>query len=469
MIDQIENNNNKPEMRKAIDFLSPNRFDLIAKLIYVKFRDLKIQSDFARRLYLEHINAFNGYVENDGSNKIGKEAFLNSFNNVIDSIRDYGFLLESEIPLSESNSIIDGAHRTAAAIYYNKDILVKKKQAPNPNYNFNFFLKRGLKRQYLDAMAIEYATIKNNTYAVLIWPSAEGKEKELSEILNSYGEIAYRKDVYLTSEGSVQLVKHAYKSEKWLGNEKNNFIGARNKASWCFEKSGPLRVFLFESSKDLIKMKEEIRKVFNISKHAVHINDTKEETLELCGLLFNDNSLHWLNYSIVKNFPWFNRLHTHFCNWLIKEGLNPIDFCIDGSATLGAYGIREVRDLDYLYFGDYKKISTGFKEIDCHNEELLFHSCCRDEIIFNPENYFYYFGVKYISLRNILNAKSKRKEKKDLVDIERINALLSRRTIKEPFRQKIKRYSEPSYLKGKIKFQLLKLRYFLTFLRSISN
>ena len=116
-------------------------------------------------------------------------------------------------------------------------------------------------------------------------------EEELSEIFGRYGDIVYRKEIYLKNEGSVQLVKSAYQSEAWLGDSKDNFLGARNKARWCFSNKGPVRVVLFESNLDMIKMKDEIRSLFKIEKHAVHINDTKEEAYILAGLLFNENSI----------------------------------------------------------------------------------------------------------------------------------------------------------------------------------
>ena len=59
-------------------------------------------------------------------------------------------------------------------------------------------------------------------------------------------------------------------------------------------------------------------------------------------------------------------------NNYIKNNENNYDinkFCIDGSATLASYGIRLSRDLDFFYSGT-ENVSTGFKEIDCHNIRL---------------------------------------------------------------------------------------------------
>ena len=67
-----------------------------------------------------------------------------------------------------------------------------------------------------------------------------------------------------------------------------------NKARWCYKPHNSLR-FLIESSEDLVILKNEIRKIFNIGKHSVHINDEKYETILSSKLLLNQNSVHWLN------------------------------------------------------------------------------------------------------------------------------------------------------------------------------
>lgn len=452
---------------KALDLLTPNRFDLLAKYIYVKFKVLDIDSSFGEEIYLEHIKAFNGFVENDESSKIGKDAFLASFNTVIKSMQAEGFQNKSLIPLANNISILDGAHRLAAAIYFEEDVNSVRIDLESQHFNYEFFEQRGLRRVYLDAMASEYAKLKDDVYMVLLWPSSEGKEKELKNILDEFGEIIYRKDIYLSNEGSVHLVKQAYKSESWVGSEKNKFVGARNKAQWCFMKKGPLRVFLLESKKDLIEMKEKIRQLYNIEKHAVHINDTKEETLELVGLLFNENSIHWMNHALLRNFSWYERLFDHYKDWLKKEEFDSDNFCIDGSATLSAYGIREARDLDFLYFGN-NSISTGFQEIGCHNDELKYHLISRDEMIFNPLNHFILDNMKFISIQNIKDMKMNRGEEKDKVDVKMINAILENKILLIPLKERIRTLTQVSYWKGRIKFLLLKLRYYLTKLKNKS-
>ena len=91
--------------KSAIEFLLPNRLDILAKYIYVKFHVLKLNSDFGKRIYLNHIKLINEFFENDGSKKIGADAFLDSFNNLINLTKKDNFIENTILPISESNTI----------------------------------------------------------------------------------------------------------------------------------------------------------------------------------------------------------------------------------------------------------------------------------------------------------------------------------------------------------------------------
>jgi hypothetical protein len=207
-------------------------------------------------------------------------------------------------------------------------------------------------------------------------------------------------------------------------------------------------------------MKENIRKIFNVNKHSIHIKDTIEEVEDFSKLVFNNNTVHWLNYSSFNKFDWFEKLFKHYKLWLTKNKLLFSDFCVDGSATLSVYGIRTARDLDFLYSGN-KQTSTGFKEIDCHNLRLNDDKALINEIIYNPNNYLYYKGLKFLSLQKLKDFKIKRSESKDLDDVVKIDALLNNKQIKLSFNKQIKLLFNKSFWIGKVKFFLLKVRYHL--------
>ena len=454
------------EKRNAIEFLTPERFDLLAKYLYIFYKERGIKSKFFEDLYSRHIEVFNGFYEADKSNKIGKEKFLKSFDDLILSIKEKGIDNNSLIPYSSDNTILDGAHRIAASIYFNLEIKCVDLNIKSSNFNYKYFEKLGLEREYLDQMVLEYINLKSkDLQLVFLWPTSGGKqEKRVYEIFEKYGKVVYRKDLYLTKQGSVNLIRNIYEKEKWVGNVKNNYIGAQNKAEWCFETKSPVRIFLFESDKDMIEMKDNIRKIFNVNKHSIHITDTIEEVENFSKLVFNSNTIHWLNYSITNKLDWFEKLFKHYNLWLTKNKLPFDDFCIDGSATLSVYGIRTARDLDFLYSGN-KSVSTGFKEIDCHNTRLENDKTLIDEVVYNPNNYLYYKNLKFLSLQKLKDFKIKRSENKDLDDVVKIDALLKNKQIKLSINKQIKLLFNKSFWIGKVKFFLLKVRYHIVKLK----
>jgi hypothetical protein len=442
----------------AIDFLSSNRLDIVAKYLYVKFFIKKIDSNFGLDIYLSHIDSFNGFVENDESKKIGKDEFISTFNSLIESIKINGYDPDSFIPISKNNIILDGAHRIAASIYFDEKVNTVSTNFENKIFDYKFFKDMGLKEEFLDAMAYEYIKLKKNTFMVLVWPSAKGKDDELNLILKKYGEVVYRKNVFLNENGSINLIWQTYFREPWVGSYKDQFAGSKRKAAWCFNQEGPLRVILIESAKNLINMKDEIRQLYKIDKHAVHINDTKEETLELAGLLFNKNSIDWLNLSDRRDFKWFNKLFDEFKSLSYGMGKNIDNICIDGSAAMSAHGMRDCGDLDFLDFDP-----CGFEQkiplVDCHNNNMSHHPVSRDEVIFNPKNHFILKGIKFISLNNLKALKMNRSELKDIDDVKRINNLVSGVKNVIPLSEKLRPLITLPYWKGFLRSILHKVRY----------
>jgi hypothetical protein len=406
--------------------LNQNRFDLPAKFTYARFRELGLKSKWGEQLYDEHIRIFNGYHEPDGSGKRGINAFIKAFNTVLDSIKYNGFdEQKSIIPIGTNNTIIDGAHRLTASVFYGKQIKSVRLNA-QPNFDYQYFRNKGLSDKWCDAIAVEYCRLKkNNMYTVVVFPSAIGQNEKVKEILNKYGKIYYEKNIFLNRLGSINLLRQLYLGEKWLGNWKNHFWGARYKAKLCFRSKQPLRAFLIESPeyRNIRIAKEKIRKLFKIGEHSIYINDKDEETNQLAQILFNSNSIHFLNHAklnyISKSF------YTHFDKYkkhLIKQGLDPETCCIVSTAVMGLYGIRKPADLDFLVYGE--DILSDGTNFDNHENELQYYLKTKDDIIYNPENYFYFEGIKFASLDVVKEMKNERGTPKDIRDINKINLFL---------------------------------------------
>ena len=56
-----------------------------------------------------------------------------------------------------------------------------------------------------------------------------------------------------------------------------------------------------------------------------------------------------------------------------------------------------------------------------HNDEMKYYQHTKEEIIFNPQNHFYYKGIKFANLGVVKAMKQFRNEEKDIVDVKLID------------------------------------------------
>lgn len=405
-----------------------NRFDLPMKNLFLKFFDKNIDCNFGEEIYKEHLRLWNGFKEYNNPKKNTFEAFKNDFIVMYKDMKNDNFDWEkSPIIIDDEKYLLNGAHRTAASSYLN--ITAKFKTGKDMKdgqkiCDYGMFKKLKLDEKYLDAAALEFVRKNKNTLLVNLFPSAIHGRCLVDKIISKYADIVYKKDINLNSIGAFNYVLQLYKGEKWAGNWSNGFSGFKQKTKLCFTNNNPMTVYLIEI-KDFslsIKIKEEIREIYKISNNSVHINDTHEETLRLSRSVFNENSIHFLNNSRIKKYSNFLNQLKYFEDYLTKNNLDFEEYCITGSSVLSLYGLREGRDLDYLHFNPH--IISGCKNIDSHNEYGIGrYSKNKDDIIFNPENHFYYGNLKVASLQIIKSLKEKRREEKDLRDIKLINLI----------------------------------------------
>jgi hypothetical protein len=215
-----------------------------------------------------------------------------------------------------------------------------------------------------------------------------------------------------------------YYGEQWAGGWDNNFAGFRDKAGLCFTDEGPVRVYLVEFDNVVLaqSVKIQIRDIYNISNHSVHINDTYEETMRLARVLLNDNSIHFMNNSNLVLYKNFQEQLNYFKHWIRANNLDIEDYCVTASSILSMYGLREGNDLDYLH--NSLEIQ-GHDMIHSHNEYGIdrYHTH-KDDIIYNPINHFYYSDIKFASLNVVKQLKQKRGESKDTRDLALMDRII---------------------------------------------
>ena len=382
-----------------LDLLVYSRIDLAFKIFYLDM--IEVKPDLATLVYKEHIRALSlgSYSEPGDSNKNGIEDYLKTFNQTILSIKEKGFdSNKTLIPLSKNLSIANGAHRLASSIFFNKKIKCIVTDVDNHLYDYNFFLKRAVSQDHLELAVNKFIEYSNKTYIAFLWPVAKG---HISSVRNLLSNIVYEKSIKLSINGAHNLITQIYSEEDWLGNTGNSFKGAMSKVTECFKDTNPVRIIVFTSNdlNEVIDIKNKIRQIYNLGKHSIHITDNKSEALKISKLILNPNSLHFMNngrpYKYINNYNFL----IHFKKYLFENELDPNKFVLTNDIVLSLYGIRPSFEKDCLVIGkiDNDKI-YGVNFIESENDVLL-----------NPANFFWFYGLKVLSFENIYRFKQKSK------------------------------------------------------------
>ena len=417
--------------------LQNKRIDLISKFTYIK-KNFLYNTEFYKDLYCAFIQAFNGFCEKPSKNektKIGKEAFINSFDELYNSIKTNGFDESKAIPVY-NNELCDGAHRFAICCALDINIPITQADKPKYIYDYKFFKERNINETYLDYCALEFVKMNTNSYIVNLHATNDiKKDKQVEEILNKYGYIYYKKDIWLNYNGYVNIKKLSYGSdnwgkESWIGTSKNNYKGAQRHAKKSYgDGKNPLRAYVFicDNIDKVIQAKAEIREIFKIGNESVHINDSRQEAIELAQTYFNNNSINFIN-SRPFNVDTFklDDFISELKSEIKKQNVDIDEICASGSSPLAAFAIREIKDLDYIYCGN-KSFTPMNNDISEHEGTWLqYYQQSKDEIINNPKYHFYYKGIKFITLEVLKQMKLNRNEvPKDVDDVNMINKFLS--------------------------------------------
>jgi hypothetical protein len=422
----------------AVNLLHWNRFDVLFKYLYGLARKRRWDTNYYTEMYRHHLKIWNGFTEYDDPNKNSFESYESDFCHLLDDIESHGFDKDkSLVAIQDSKFLLNGGHRVAACLVHSERVGffegadVRDGQLDCSWQFFKSLIRRGrLRREYADRAALEYARLKPNTRVVVLYPSATrfGRIKDVRRILEGNSKIIYEKSIDISSTGAINLMRELYFKEEWA--ERKRGAGYAAKAKFCYQSSGffrrmaPTHIFLMEleTKEKADSLKDEIRAIYQIQKHSAHINDTHEETVRLCKCFFNDNSIHFLNHFNRKFFSRFEGLLSEFIEWIEASGLEPEDYCISAGSVLSAYGIKECKDIDYLHSNP--KELVGNKLIQSHNAYGLglYHTNV-DDVVHNPRNHFYRYGVKFSTLSVVEKLKKKRGERKDFRDLKRIKKI----------------------------------------------
>lgn len=409
----------------ARELITWNRFDLAFKLFFIEMQFSN--PSLGEKYYEQHLRSFGlGQIREPGNPlKSSLEHFISEFNNIFKSIQECGFKESiSLLPLALDGSIANGAHRLASAIYLNLKVSVLNTNLPPSLYDYKYFKERNVSSEILDLVACKFVEHSRNTYIAFLWPSIAGKEKEVEKFIPR---IVYKKELKLSINGAHNLLTQIYRGEDWTGNFEDGYAGIKGKMNECFRLNKPLTIIAFQANslEDVVNIKSEVRSKFKLGKHSIHITDNFEESMDISRLVFNDNSIHFLNYA--KPYQFFdNKEKLQFIrDKLCDSSVPPESVVIDGGTVLSLYGIRKSSDIDYISTSRINAHNSDLLSFDSHLNQLIYHQTAAENLIWDPHFYFWYEGLKFVSLNQIYEMKKKRGELKDRVDCRAFSALIN--------------------------------------------
>jgi hypothetical protein len=417
-------------------FINKNRIDIVIGIEYVDFYENKYNTDFFIDLYIEYKRSFNGLKEDHYS---GKNDFINRFNNLIDSMKEKkGNTIPIEIKkYNKEYWVVNGFHRASISYYYKLPLLteVTKRTKKFGWYpcNINLFIKNKYNLKFCNyTMECFFKKYKKKFSCIIFFPSEKNIPDELFNIIKN--DIIYKLEIY--NNGDLKkfqnnFIAMLYYNEKWCIKG-----GYKGKSNECFSEKGYLKIFFIEKKElnFLNNYKNKVREFYKKDKNSIHVPDTQEECNNLIQLL-NYNTIKFMEkspslYIKFKNFTILINKLNEFCK------INNIDkkkICITSSAVLSVYRIRDCGDIDLFIDKKYVELfkNTCF---DSHNKysDKGHYSKNYEDIIYNPENYFYFQNFKFAKLLIIYNYKKYRinnnlfgeksiiKDKKDINKIEEI-------------------------------------------------
>lgn len=394
-------------------FFTPNRLDLVIKLIYGESILRKSNAKYPRTIYKKHlfsITGGNGKFKEWGNipPKVGFNAFVEVFRSLI------GGTAENFPPVRVNNQfrLNNGAHRIVAAFLQKKPISVLMEfESREANADYTFFRKGNRFRYRFSQNDLDYVLLKlfevNPTLGVLVvFPTM--RNKKVIESLKSHEKYFLERSFRLNWRAKNKILHFLYpESQNFINLNSLNTHRAFNDR---FNLPGKLRLFFFcdTDTNNLAELKHFLRGHFNLPNGSIHSQDNSDEIRDLLEVLLLKNSrkhLHKFNLAFGKSM----RTTIDTLSYSVSE------MGVVGSSPLALIGIRNSRDIDIISRSHCQ--TTKNDKFDIDNSRWIEKGFNLDELLDNPKNYVSIYGVKYVAVRNIIKFKLLRRKRKDFIDI----------------------------------------------------
>ncbi|MFW6025760.1 MAG: hypothetical protein ACOCRX_05395 [Candidatus Woesearchaeota archaeon] len=429
---------------KAEKFISPNKLDVIVKLMYIRKYIEEINNN-GGELYKKLILKRTGGIQ---KNKDSLEEYFNDFNKLIKSFRKYGYKKEFPIPVSSSgdkNIILDGSHRLACSYYFDTDVYYYYTNNLSKSWDYKWFLKNSFSSQEIEDIIREFTYIKDdNLVFFIIWPAAYEYWDSIESDISKELKILFSKDYYLDKDIFKEILLDVYAYE--FGPDLPNKIYDKLLNFQKYGRDNCFRILIgYRSSKIqteyVERFKNHIREKYNSKIPlelfiTLHSSDDKIHFNYLRDYFLSKNNINWIKRrkTVEENKSYRKKFIEMLCEYkktLKKYNIKQKNAAIIGGAVLEVLGIKECDDIDFILdsssrnklFTDESRSLTKNVDLAHKGYDLYDNKAGQtdDEIIFNNNQYFYFRGLKFANLNIVENRKKRQKRKKDVKDIKKID------------------------------------------------
>ena len=393
-----------------LKLLSPNRLDVMGRYVFARQWALGWGVGYGTQVYRRLLGSSNPeFIDGDGR-KRGFADYLRQFSTLIDDISENGYdPARGLIPYVDS-SIVDAAHRLAAALYFRQPVDAVRLDGRPPITNAAALVNSGLGVFAAEQLVTEYVRLDTGSYSATFFANRPAEQRQALKLLGERAEIIHIKDVALSDMGRRNINRLLYGHNTWWNEEiVERFVDLR------FPHGGNITTAFFriDPNDDPRPVKEHVRQAFNDT-HWVHVNDVHEETVWVAEALLNPNGIDYLNLAPDRRPPTFDRLVRGYEAEIRATGQADC-YCIDSGAVLAAFGLRDCNDLDYIApLASMARLSG--EDISSHMEEYAAFPVAVDDLIANPAFHFSWKGTKFLALHAVLLFKHLRASEKDLQD-----------------------------------------------------
>lgn len=441
-----------PFSSKYIDI--SKRFDIYPKLLYARYSKLGFQTHLHSIVYYEHTKSLNNFLEFDNQEKNSFSKFKIAFDQLL-KVASINEMFTEPIKTSGMN-LINGLHRTAAALTYDRFINATTNSDKSEGrllwpYAKSLILNESSENlQQLDADYLglqEFVKYVPNAKVLILTPNCVNKEILEHTLQHNFLEkIIYKKSLLLTKAGYLNLNNQLYGKEEWTKTTKTKLADHTN---YCVSNAKPNIDGFYEvdayvmnlTNQEALDLKQTIREfhadpLSKSFKTSCHINDNSENdlTIDLVRSIFRKDSDVLLN---TLKFQTYDTFKNHFAEVISSNSLSDISDCImvSGGSAINMFVDRESKDVDIITTStikhkDYCRNRTNVDSYNYYGQDYL--NYCEqptfDEIVLNPNNYYYFFGLKFMNpnmlVRLKLNRYVKYREPKDKNDIETLGKVV---------------------------------------------